>query len=61
MWEYILAEGIPVVPLYFAAERLVVRRSGTLIMVDDGRMVLEEPTNLPNYDVFAFAHLGAIR
>lgn len=42
IWEYIRAEGIPVVPLYFAAERPVVERSGTWIMVDDDRMRLDE-------------------
>ena len=46
VWEYIRAEGIPVVSLYFAAERPVVERSNTWIMVDDPRMRLapgEEP------------------
>ena len=38
VWEYIGAEGIEVVPLYFAATRPVVRRNGLLLMVDDGRM-----------------------
>lgn len=42
VWEYIRAEEIPVVPLYFAAERPVVRRSGTWIMVNDERMRLDE-------------------
>ena len=41
VWEYIRAEDIPVVPLYFAEERPVVERSGTWIMVDDDRMRLE--------------------
>src|SRR3954447_5739981 len=40
VWEYIALEGIPVVPLYFAADRPVVRRDGTLLMVDDDRMPL---------------------
>jgi sulfate adenylyltransferase subunit 2 len=40
VWQYILAEEIAVVPLYFAAMRPVVRRSGTLIMVDDDRLRL---------------------
>ncbi|HEX4706074.1 MAG TPA: sulfate adenylyltransferase subunit CysD [Pseudonocardiaceae bacterium] len=40
VWLYIYHERIPVVPLYFAAPRPVVRRSGTLIMVDDDRMPL---------------------
>jgi sulfate adenylyltransferase subunit 2 len=42
VWQYILLEGIEIVPLYFAAERPVVERDGTLIMVDDDRMQLEE-------------------
>ena len=41
MWQYIYAEDIPIVPLYYAAERPVVMRDGTLIMVDDSRMPLE--------------------
>ncbi|MBC7803477.1 MAG: sulfate adenylyltransferase subunit CysD [Candidatus Parcubacteria bacterium] len=40
VWQYIHAEGIPVVPLYFAKPRPVVERDGTLIMVDDERMPL---------------------
>ncbi|MGO9742781.1 MAG: sulfate adenylyltransferase subunit CysD [Roseiarcus sp.] len=40
VWEYIRAEEIPVVPLYFAKERPVVERAGTLIMVDDDRLPL---------------------
>ena len=40
VWHYIRREGIPVVPLYFSALRPVVRRSGTLIMVDDERLPL---------------------
>jgi sulfate adenylyltransferase subunit 2 len=38
IWQYILKENIPIVPLYFAAMRPVVERDGMLIMVDDGRM-----------------------
>ncbi|TCM69927.1 sulfate adenylyltransferase subunit 2 [Acinetobacter calcoaceticus] len=38
IWQYIYLESIPLVPLYFAAERPVVERSGTLIMADDERM-----------------------
>ena len=41
VWEYIMLENIPVVPLYFAKERPVVERDGTLIMVDDDRLPLE--------------------
>jgi sulfate adenylyltransferase subunit 2 len=40
VWEYIAAEGIDIVPLYFAKERPVVHRSGTWIMVDDDRLPL---------------------
>ena len=40
IWQYILTENIPVVPLYFAEERPVVERNGCLIMVDDERMTL---------------------
>jgi sulfate adenylyltransferase subunit 2 len=42
VWSYIHREEIPIVPLYFAAERPVVERDGTLIMVDDERMPLAE-------------------
>ena len=40
IWQYILAENIPIVPLYFAKKRPVVERGGTLIMRDDERMKL---------------------
>ncbi len=40
VWEYVRAERIPVVPLYFAKVRPVVERSGALIMVDDDRLPL---------------------
>ena len=40
VWDYVARENIPVVPLYFAKERPVVRRDGALIMVDDDRMKL---------------------
>jgi sulfate adenylyltransferase subunit 2 len=48
VWLYMLREDIPVVPLYFAAERPVVERDGVWIMVDDDRMPLmqdEAPVN----------------
>lgn len=41
IWEYILIENIPIVPLYFSAKRPVVERNGQLIMVDDDRLPLE--------------------
>ena len=40
VWRYIRQENIPVVPLYFAAERPVVERDGLLIVVDDDRFTL---------------------
>ncbi len=40
IWQYILQENIPIVPLYFAAPRSVVERDGMLIKVDDERMTL---------------------
>ncbi|MBM0104213.1 sulfate adenylyltransferase subunit CysD [Steroidobacter sp. S1-65] len=42
IWQYIYLEKIPIVPLYFSAMRPVVRRDGTLIMVDDDRMPLRD-------------------
>lgn len=42
IWQYIHLENIPIVPLYFAAKRPVVKRDGVLIMVDDDRMPLKE-------------------
>jgi sulfate adenylyltransferase subunit 2 len=42
VWDYIAAERIPIVPLYFAAERPVLRRDGMLIMRDDERMPLRD-------------------
>ena len=42
VWDYIRAEEIPVVPLYFAKERPVVTRDGALIVVDDDRLPLED-------------------
>jgi sulfate adenylyltransferase subunit 2 len=42
IWQYIYLEGIKIVPLYLAEKRPVVERDGTLIMVDDDRMPIEE-------------------
>lgn len=39
IWQYIYLEGIPIVPLYLAAEREVIERDGTLIMIDDERIL----------------------
>mgnify|MGYP003718959023 CR=1 FL=1 len=41
VWDYIAIENIPVVPLYFAAPRPIVKRDGALIMRDDDRMKLQ--------------------
>lgn len=57
VWEYIAAEHIPVVPLYFAAVRPVVARSGTWIMVDDDRLPLE-PGEAPQQKLVRFRTLG---
>ena len=40
IWTYIYREQIPIVPLYFSAPRPVIKRDGTIIMVDDDRLVL---------------------
>jgi len=42
VWQYIFREQIPIVPLYFAAERPVIERDGMLIMVDDDRLELQK-------------------
>ena len=57
VWEYIRAEDIPVVPLYFAEERPVVIRDGALIMVDDHRMPLM-PGEVPMMRQVRFRTLG---
>ena len=57
IWQYIQTEGIAVVPLYFAAERPVVRRGGQWIMVDDERMRLE-PGEVPVLKRVRFRTLG---
>ena len=57
IWQYIYLESIPLVPLYLAAERPVVERSGTLIMVDDERMPLKEG-EIPQMKSVRFRTLG---
>ena len=42
VWQYILREGLTIVPLYFAAERPTVERDGVILMADDERMRFEE-------------------
>jgi sulfate adenylyltransferase subunit 2 len=39
IWQYIYLESIPIVPLYYAAERDVIEKNGTLIMIDDDRIL----------------------
>jgi sulfate adenylyltransferase subunit 2 len=57
VWQYILLEQIPIVPLYFAKERPIVERDGALIMVDDDRMPLE-PGEEPRLRKVRFRTLG---
>ncbi len=57
VWQYIHLENIPIVPLYFAAERPVVKRNGTLIMVDDDRLKLL-PGEVPEMRHVRFRTLG---
>jgi len=57
IWQYIYLEQIPIVPLYFAKERPVVRRDGTLIMVDDERLPLR-PGETPELRKVRFRTLG---
>ncbi|MCR9190135.1 MAG: sulfate adenylyltransferase subunit CysD [Alteromonadaceae bacterium] len=57
IWQYIYLENIDIVPLYYAAERPVVERDGTLIMVDDDRMPLE-PGEKPQMKMVRFRTLG---
>ncbi|TFF22913.1 sulfate adenylyltransferase subunit CysD [Jiella endophytica] len=57
IWQYILKEAIPIVPLYFAAKRPVVERDGMLIMVDDERLPLA-PGETPEMRLIRFRTLG---
>ncbi|MVB00180.1 sulfate adenylyltransferase subunit CysD [Nitratireductor sp. CAU 1489] len=57
IWQYILREDIPIVPLYFAAPRPVVERDGMLIMVDDARLKLR-PGEVPRQRMVRFRTLG---
>ena len=57
VWQYIHREEIPIVPLYFSAERPVVERDGMLIMVDDDRMPLL-PGETPEMRKVRFRTLG---
>lgn len=57
IWRYIERESIEIVPLYFAAERPVIERDGTLIMVDDHRLELA-PDEKPEFRRVRFRTLG---
>lgn len=57
IWQYIYKESIPIVPLYFAADRPVVERDGILIMVDDDRMPLNVDEK-PRMEKVRFRTLG---
>jgi sulfate adenylyltransferase subunit 2 len=57
IWQYIYLENIPIVPLYFSAPRPVVKRDGSLIMVDDDRMPLA-PGEKPEIRSVRFRTLG---
>jgi len=57
IWLYIYLESIPIVPLYFAKERPVVERNGTLLMVDDERLPLN-PGEKPRLESVRFRTLG---
>ncbi len=57
IWEYIRDENIEVVPLYFAKERPVINRDGTLLMIDDERLPLEKDEK-PEMKKVRFRTLG---
>jgi sulfate adenylyltransferase subunit 2 len=57
VWQYVKQEDIPVVPLYFAADRPVVERNGMLIVVDDDRLPLM-PGEQPQVRRVRFRTLG---
>jgi sulfate adenylyltransferase subunit 2 len=57
IWQYILEDDIPIVPLYLAAERPVVERDGQILMVDDDRFPLE-PGETPQMRQIRFRTLG---
>jgi len=57
LWQYIRCEKIPVVPLYFAKARPVVRRAGAWVMADDDRLPLQ-PDEQPEMRLVRFRTLG---
>ena len=59
IWQYIHLEKIPIVPLYYAAERPVVWRNGVLVMVDDDRLRME-PDEKPEMRNNPLSHVGML-
>jgi sulfate adenylyltransferase subunit 2 len=57
VWQYIHLQQVPIVPLYLAKPRPVVRRDGRLIMVDDDRLPLEATERVETLEV-RFRTLG---
>jgi sulfate adenylyltransferase subunit 2 len=57
IWQYVLLENIPIVPLYFAKKRPIVMRDGQMIMVDDERMPLHAGEK-PDLKMIRFRTLG---
>jgi sulfate adenylyltransferase subunit 2 len=57
VWQYLYLESVPIVPLYFAKIRPVVKREGALVMVDDQRMRLR-PGEVPEERMIRFRTLG---
>jgi sulfate adenylyltransferase subunit 2 len=57
IWDYILAEGVQIVPLYFAESRPTVERDGLILMVDDERFPLA-PGEAPRQRSIRFRSLG---
>jgi sulfate adenylyltransferase subunit 2 len=57
IWQYIMMENIPIVPLYYAAKRPVVERDGALLMVDDDRMKMRDGEK-PTMELVRFRTLG---
>ena len=57
IWQYIRRENIPIVSLYYAKERPVVERNGSLILVDDDRLPLR-PGEVPQIKKVRFRTLG---
>ena len=58
VWQYIHKESIPIVPLYFAAERPVVERDGMLMVVDDPARMPLRAGEVPRLRRVRFRTLG---